>query len=115
MTGHHKNDTIAVWAITPNVVKIARKIASALPTADVYLSTKLETSYHEAIFFDNLSDWLAKQFNSYGGHIFIIATGIVVRSIASRRSSFLIALLGLGSRPLVIIFHWKAKPHHASL
>ncbi len=83
MTGNDKNDTIAVWAITPNGVKIARKIASVMPTADVYLSTKLKTSYHEAIFFDNLSDWLAKQFNSYGGHIFIMATGIVVRSIAS--------------------------------
>ena len=76
---HHK---LALWAVTPNGVEIIDRLAAGLPDADIYLSQSLalkETAYNR---FDRLSAAVKDNFDQYSGHIFIMATGIVVRVLA---------------------------------
>jgi cobalt-precorrin 5A hydrolase len=77
-----KRDKIAIWVITPNGVKIARQIAKLLPDVDVHMSAQLNEAAIEKLTFDRLSEEMVQKFNKYSGHIFIMATGIVVRVIA---------------------------------
>jgi cobalt-precorrin 5A hydrolase len=76
-----KNKT-AIWAITPNGVAIARQIAGHLQLAEVYASRKVKPAAKNAATFGKLSDAMTKRFHRYNAHIFIMATGIVVRVIA---------------------------------
>ncbi len=81
MTPADKNKT-AIWAITPNGVVMARQIKKKLPGADIYASAKIRPQKSTALPFDNLSEAVAHNFRQYAAHIFIMATGIVVRMIA---------------------------------
>lgn len=72
--------SIAVWAITPNGAKLAEKIASKVSDTDIYLSEKLQVSDSDRmVSFSDLAKELAHRFHLYQHHIFIMATGIVVR------------------------------------
>ena len=77
-----QKDTIAIWVITPNGLKIARRLAAHLPAADLYVSAKTGPGSLKATTFDKLADATAEKFHAYGAHIFVMATGIVVRMIA---------------------------------
>ena len=73
----------AVWAITPNGAKLARRIASKVSDTDVYLSENLPVNADiSSIQFNRLSEVVTTCFHDYRQHIFIMATGIVVRVIA---------------------------------
>jgi cobalt-precorrin 5A hydrolase len=72
----------ALWSITPNGFKLARKIASGLSDADIFVSDKLANAGGNLSTFRSLSDSLTDVFHQYSGHIFIMSTGIVVRIIA---------------------------------
>ena len=78
-----KNDRIALWAITPKGVLLARKIAESLPDARLHLSADLNINNIPASYFKRLSDAISGDFHAYTGHVFIMSTGIVVRLIAS--------------------------------
>ena len=78
-----KNDRIALWAITPKGVLLARKIAESLPDARLHLSADLNIDDIPASYFKRLSDAIFSDFHAYTGHVFIMSTGIVVRLIAS--------------------------------
>jgi cobalt-precorrin 5A hydrolase len=77
-----QKDKIAIWVITPNGIKIARRIAARLPDTDVYMSARLNQADVEKLTFDKLSEEMVEKFRKYAGHIFIMSTGIVVRVIA---------------------------------
>jgi cobalt-precorrin 5A hydrolase len=77
-----KRKKYAVWAITPNGVRIAKAIAEQLPDVDIFLSAKLFAGEIQATTFGTLVDCVSEQFRRYDGHVFIMATGIVVRMIA---------------------------------
>ena len=77
-----QKDIIAIWVITPNGIKIARRIAANLPNADLYASDRCIPGKLKATTFEKLSDAVAEKFHTYGAHIFVMATGIVVRMIA---------------------------------
>jgi len=77
-----KRDKIAIWVITPNGIKIARRIAARLPDTDVYMSVRLNQAAIEKLTFDRLSEKMVEKFIQYAGHIFIMSTGIVVRVVA---------------------------------
>jgi len=78
-----ENKRLALWVITENGLKIAKRIISKLPDARLHLSRTLPSnSSGEAYRFDRLGESVAKVFNDYHGHIFIMSTGIVVRIIA---------------------------------
>jgi len=82
-----QKDGYAVWALTPNGVGLAAKIAANMAAVDVYLSRSLKANIGpipsvEARFFSSLSDSLAPVFHRFRGHIFITSTGIAVRITA---------------------------------
>jgi len=73
----------AIWVVTPNGLKLAARISANMPDVDLYVSASLETQLpHRS--FERLATAIAQQFAIYGGHVFITATGIAVRMIASQ-------------------------------
>lgn len=79
---HDRNSKTAVWALTPKAAQLALRIQKSMPETDMFLSSSLEESGISAICFDRLSDEISRCFHKYGGHIFIMASGIAVRMIA---------------------------------
>jgi cobalt-precorrin 5A hydrolase len=73
---------MAVWAITPQGVSLAERIAAELPKVKLFVTEKLETQARAAVRFDALPEAVARHFRTCAGHVFIMATGIVVRVIA---------------------------------
>lgn len=79
----NNNQTIAVWAITPNGVQISANIHKHLDGSVLFVSKKLQKEIDcKSIGFNSLSKEIQNQFNSFTGHIFIFSTGISVRMIA---------------------------------
>lgn len=74
--------TIAVWAITPKAARLALRLCESMPRADLYLSASIPDREASATCFTRLSPALSGVFHRYGGHVFIMSTGIVVRMIA---------------------------------
>jgi cobalt-precorrin 5A hydrolase len=72
---------IAVWAITPNGAALADRLAAAFPNAAVFGSARLERLPKSAVRFGSLKEAVAVHYRRYGGHVFIMATGIVVRTL----------------------------------
>jgi cobalt-precorrin 5A hydrolase len=79
---YSKKHTCAVWAITPNGVDLAKTISEQLSDVDIFISDKLSVKKIQARTFGALADTLSGQFRRYDRHVFIMATGIVVRMIA---------------------------------
>jgi cobalt-precorrin 5A hydrolase len=75
-------DKTAIWVITPNGVAIAQQINKYLTEADIYISAKIKPDANHPLTFRKLSDAMTEKFRQYSAHIFIMATGIVVRVIA---------------------------------
>ena len=76
---HHR---LAIWAVTPNGAGLVDRLAGSLPDADVFVSQNLDLENVSFNRFERLSVSVKKKFDQYGGHIFIMATGIVVRVLA---------------------------------
>ncbi|MGD9181389.1 MAG: cobalt-precorrin 5A hydrolase [Desulfobacterales bacterium] len=77
-----QKDKTAIWVITPNGVVIAQQIKKHLTEADIYISAKIKPDANQPLTFHKLSDAMTEKFRQYSAHIFIMATGIVVRVIA---------------------------------
>jgi cobalt-precorrin 5A hydrolase len=73
---------IAVWAVTPNGAALAGRLATALQPTDVFATETLAGLPTSALRFGSLKDAVAANFRRYAGHVFIMATGIVVRAVA---------------------------------
>lgn len=73
---------LAVWVLTPHGMALASRVKQALPHADLFASEKLspEDAYAR---FSTLAKALVPAWDHYDAHYFIMATGIVVRTIAS--------------------------------
>lgn len=82
--GSKPNSKIAVWVVTPNGLRLSRRLQQRWPSAVVFCSRRLSTHKRavRAKVFDGLPEALAEHFHHFRAHIFIMATGIVVRSIA---------------------------------
>jgi len=74
---------IAIWALTPQGADLACRLAGQLSGADLFVSARLESIEESVTEFTNLADAVAKRFETYDGHLFIMSTGIVVRLIAA--------------------------------
>jgi cobalt-precorrin 5A hydrolase len=72
----------AVWAITPNGAALAIRIAAALPAAELFGTDALAGLPESAVRFGSLREAVGAHFTRFGGHVFIMATGIVVRMVA---------------------------------
>jgi cobalt-precorrin 5A hydrolase len=73
---------LAVYALTSTGAALAGKLVSALPGATLFLPQGLAAETTHARPFERLAPALAANFNRYGGHVVLAATGIVVRAIA---------------------------------
>lgn len=77
----NSENKIAIIAITSNGKKLAINIKKYMRNSDIYVSEKLyEQGFN--IISTKLNDFVGTIFNKYDYIIFIMATGIVVRSIA---------------------------------
>jgi len=77
-----ENHKLALWAVTPNGAELIDRLTGSLPDADIYVSRNLnlkKSTYHQ---FERLSAAVFANFDRYSGHVFIMATGIVVRILA---------------------------------
>ena len=77
-----KQHKLAVWTVTPNGLRIADRLADSLTDTAVYALKSLTGTRPSHILFERLAEAVADQFDQYTGHIFIMATGIVVRVLA---------------------------------
>ncbi len=74
---------IAIWALTATGAQLAARLAEALPGATLFVSRRVSPNVGTpATPFDRLRDTLAAEFQHFDGHVFIMATGIVVRLMA---------------------------------
>ena len=72
---------LAVWVLTPHGMALANRVKQALPHADLFASKKLAPKAPYTGF-SVLAKTVAATWGNYDAHYFIMATGIVVRSIA---------------------------------
>jgi cobalt-precorrin 5A hydrolase len=75
---------IAVWVLTPNGLDLAQRLSRYRSGLHLHCPLRLAgVCPHMTVRpFERLIDAVAEHFNLYSGHIFIMATGIVVRGIA---------------------------------
>jgi cobalt-precorrin 5A hydrolase len=73
---------IAVWAITPNGASLAVRIAAAFPDSGLFGADALGGLPESAVRFGSLKEAVSAHFTRFGGHVFVMATGIVVRMVA---------------------------------
>lgn len=71
---------LAIWSVTRGAGRVAKKIGEKI-AGDIYTLKKFDIA--DTIQIKNFSEELERKFNSYDGHIFIMATGIVIRKISS--------------------------------
>ena len=87
MTGNFPMDTgpdkIAIWIVTLNGIDVAMRIEADLPITELFYTRRLMAQVDHGQCVQRLTDVVAREFKRYSGHIFIMSTGIVVRSIAS--------------------------------
>ncbi len=74
-------EKIAVWALTPGAARLAARLAGLDARVDLFVSAGVDFD-RPANRFERLAPSLAASFGSYDGHVFIMATGIVVRQLA---------------------------------
>ena len=79
---HWAEKKLAVWAMTPRAAELALRVKGAWPKTNLFLSSKLDIQ-EEHQGFQLFSRTLGDVWNKYDGHYFIMATGIVVRVIAT--------------------------------
>jgi cobalt-precorrin 5A hydrolase len=73
--------SVAVITLSAEGAKLALRLASGLPTADVYIHDKVSGDW-AAQRFGSVVDLTGRIFNNYDGLIYIMPSGVVVRSIA---------------------------------
>ena len=76
---------IALWVVTPNGLDLARRVRTKWPHAVLFCSRRLADAggTEQPRIFDALPEAVGAHFHYFQGHIFIMAAGIVVRSIAA--------------------------------
>ncbi len=73
---------IAVWVLTPSGKALAVRIRTGFAMATCFYPDRLQDRDAQGPSFQRLTDEVARQFKRYDGHVFIMAAGIVVRTIA---------------------------------
>jgi cobalt-precorrin 5A hydrolase len=85
---HKKDDSmtrsnrIAIWALTREGARLGSRIQRLLTGSHIFLGGRVGETVENEIQFERLGDGLDEHFHRYDGHVFIMATGIVVRSVA---------------------------------
>ncbi len=72
---------IAVWALTKGGAQLGRQLSDHLANGRLYVTASVHDPDMGAQRFEGLRDALVVNFHRFEAHIFIMATGIVVRSL----------------------------------
>ncbi|MFQ5646073.1 MAG: precorrin-3B C(17)-methyltransferase [bacterium] len=72
---------IAIWCLTKKACQLGERCARKMPEAVLFVPTS-RASDKKVRAFDDFSGCLKREFHDFKEHLFIMATGIVVRSIA---------------------------------
>jgi cobalt-precorrin 5A hydrolase len=75
-------DHIALWALTSRGALLGRRVQAFFPKSILFAGKGAAGAMPNSQTFERLSGMLPQQFHRFDGHVFIMATGIVVRSIA---------------------------------
>jgi cobalt-precorrin 5A hydrolase len=81
--GRLTTDRLAIIAITPGGAALARRLGEALPHAAVYLPEAFRRADGGRYFAEPVGALLPQLFKTFGGLVCIMATGIVIRTLAS--------------------------------
>lgn len=73
---------IAVWALTPRGALIAKRLLEKTGYDKCYVGSSITVEPNGAVRFKSLAETAGKAFDKFSAHIFIMAVGIVVRTIA---------------------------------
>jgi cobalt-precorrin 5A hydrolase len=77
-----RSDRIAIWALTREGARLGRRMGRLLTGSHLFLGGQAGDTVEKEFSFERLGDALPAHFHRYDGHVFIMATGIVVRSVA---------------------------------
>jgi cobalt-precorrin 5A hydrolase len=79
-----KHYPIAVWTLNEKGLKTALRFRSLEGIKDIFTSNTLKSSYDNPRItgYDKFSDSVSENFSKYKAHVFIMATGVVIRTIA---------------------------------
>ena len=70
---------IAIWTLTPGSVKLGCRLKTHLANSQLYVAASVHHPELPAEPFGRLKEAVAQQFRLYEAHVFVMATGIVVR------------------------------------
>ncbi len=74
--------TTAIWALTPKGGQLSLALSKKLSHATVFLSSRIHDGSKQAVCFDRLLPCVRQAFQGFEQHLFIMATGIVVRTVS---------------------------------
>jgi cobalt-precorrin 5A hydrolase len=74
---------IAFWAITPKGACLADTLREKIGNVTLFTSNKTDHEFHHTIKFESFRKTLNDNFHQFDGHVFFMATGIVVRMISA--------------------------------
>jgi cobalt-precorrin 5A hydrolase len=77
-----RSNRIAIWALTREGVRLGRRMRQHLTGSHLFLGGQAGDPVEKEFQFERFSDALQQHFQRYDGHVFIMAAGIVVRSVA---------------------------------
>jgi cobalt-precorrin 5A hydrolase len=77
-------DNLAIWVLTPNGLNLGRRLRKQWTRSTLFISQRLADIQHPngTKAYTGLMESVADHFHGFGGHIFIMSAGIVVRAIA---------------------------------
>jgi cobalt-precorrin 5A hydrolase len=73
--------TIAIWTLTENGAQLGRRLNRHLDNGQLYVAASVYHPPMAAERFSRLRDAMVEHFRRYDAHVFIMATGIVVRTL----------------------------------
>jgi cobalt-precorrin 5A hydrolase len=73
---------IAIWTLTAEGAALGRRLQAHFPESCLFVGQRAAATAPEGVPFNRLAEILPRHFHAYAGHVFIMATGIVVRSLA---------------------------------
>ncbi len=74
---------IAFWAITPKATLIAYELSLKMDLVSIFVPINLQSQIPNSKGFESFKFALNENFKSFNGHVFFMATGIVVRMISN--------------------------------
>jgi cobalt-precorrin 5A hydrolase len=77
-----RSDRIAIWALTSRGAELGRRLQGHFPDSTLFTGQPAAETAGDVIRFKRLAEVLPTTFQQFGAHVFIMATGIVVRSLA---------------------------------